>query len=153
MGRTRKSARVSSGKIGKKEKLDRKIQEEKLKIDRLDLKAPDFLDDVGKTEFERVVRETAKVDILDNLDLSILAIYCNSYSQYIQISKQIMETGPDERFIKEKRVSPLINAQDKIINQIMRCSTKLGLATTDRLKLIVPSDDDKKENKFIKYMI
>lgn len=31
----------------------------------------------------------------------------------------------------------------------MQCSTKLGLATTDRLKLVVPIREEPAENKFI----
>lgn len=46
-------------------------------------------------------------------------------------------------------VHPLLIVQEKYVKQIMQCSTKLGLATTDRLKLIVPTKEDPKENKFI----
>lgn len=153
-GRPRKSVSTSAGKIGKKEKINRKIQEEKLKIDRDGLIAPDFLSDVGKSEFKRVVYETSKVDILDNLDLSILAIYCNAYSQYIEVNEQIRNTMPALRYNDKGRSSPLITIQDKLVKQIMSCSSKLGLATSDRLKLIVPSDlNDSKENKFLKYVV
>lgn len=49
-------------------------------------------------------------------------------------------------------VHPLLVVQEKYIKQIMQCSTKLGLATTDRLKLIVPTKEETKENKFIALM-
>ena len=42
-----------------------------------------------------------------------------------------------------------MNVQEKYVKQIMRCSTKLGLATTDRLKLVVPIREEPAENKFI----
>ena len=46
-------------------------------------------------------------------------------------------------------INPLINVQEKYVKQIMQCSTKLGLATTDRLKLVVPIREEPAENKFI----
>ena len=116
--------------------------------------APDFLDELGKEEFYRVVEETAKIDVLDNLDLSILAIYCNAYSQYIEVNQQIRNTMPALRYNDKGRSSPLLTIQDKLVKQIMSCSSKLGLATSDRLKLIVPADlAENKENKFLKYVV
>lgn len=153
-GRPRKSVDASVAKRGKKEKINRKIQEEKLKIDRDKLIAPAFLDDVAKEEFYRVVEETAKIDVLDNLDLSILAMYCNAYSQYIEVNEQIRNTMPALRYNDKGRSSPLINIQDKLAKQILSYSSKLGLATTDRLKLMVPNElAENKENKFLKYVV
>lgn len=153
-GRPRKSVDASVAKRGKKEKINRKIQEEKLKIDRDQLIAPAFLDDVAKEEFYRVVDETAKIDVLDNLDLSILAMYCNAYSQYIEVNEQIRNTMPALRYNDKGRSSPLINVQDKLAKQILSYSSKLGLATTDRLKLMVPNElAENKENKFLKYVV
>lgn len=153
-GRPRKSVDASVAKRGKKEKINRKIQEEKLKIDRDQLIAPAFLDDVAKEEFYRVVDETAKIDVLDNLDLSILAMYCNAYSQYIEVNEQIRNTMPALRYNDKGRSSPLITIQDKLAKQILSYSSKLGLATTDRLKLMVPNElAENKENKFLKYVV
>lgn len=153
-GRPRKVVDISTGKIGKEKIKNRKEQEEKLKVGRGDLIAPDWLDGVAIEEFRRVCNEAEKVDLLDNLDLSVLAIYCNAYSGYIKTVEGIREQGPTmTRYTKEDSyevANPLINIQEKYVKQIMQCSTKLGLATTDRLKLIVPTKEDpKKENKFI----
>ena len=50
-----------------------------------------------------------------------------------------------------KAVSPYVTAQNKYAEQILKCSSKLGLATTDRLKLVVPQADEGPENKYLKY--
>ncbi len=117
------------------------------------MKAPEWLRDEAKEEFERVVGEAGKVDILDNLDLGILAIYCNAYSCYVDVSKLIQENGylgmRTPKYDDYETVHPLLIVQEKYVKQIMQCSTKLGLATTDRLKLIVPIKEAPKENKFI----
>lgn len=153
MARPRKSVSVSTGKIGKEKIAEREAQEAKIKLDRLGLNAPGYLTDIGRIEFTRVVEESAKIDILDNLDLSVLAIYANAYSQYVEITKQMQALDADSRYITEDgKVSPLLNAQDKITKQIMSCSSKLGLATTDRLKLIVPEKEETTTNKYLKYL-
>jgi len=37
--------------------------------------------------------------------------------------------------------SPYVNVSDKASAKILQCSSKLGLACTDRLKLIVPTKE------------
>ena len=134
MARPRKATATSTGKIGKEKIKERQEQESKIKLDNENLKA-------------------SKIDTLDNLDLSILAIYCNAYSQYLEITAEIQKAEESYRYITEdNKISPLINAQDKIIKQIMTCSSKLGLATTDRLKLIVPNKEESKTNKYLRYI-
>lgn len=152
-GRKRKVVDISTGKIGKQAIKNRQEQEKKLKLGREHLEAPEWLSCEGKEEFERVVTEAGKINLLDNLDLGFLAIYCNAYSCYQDVTEKISCNG----YLGKRRtandvydtVHPLLVVQEKYIKQIMQCSTKLGLATTDRLKLIVPTKEETKENKFI----
>ena len=152
-GRSRKIIDISSGKIGKEKIKARKEAEKKLKAERDDLVAPDWLSENAKAEFDRVVSECDKINILDNLDLGILAIYCNSYDSYVNVSKKLQKEGPvcykETANGEIEIINPLINVQEKYVKQIMQCSTKLGLATTDRLKLVVPIREEPAENKFI----
>lgn len=156
-GRSRKIIDISTGKIGKEKIRNRQEQEKKLKIDRKSLIAPEWLSPNAKLEFERVVDEASKINILDNLDLSVLAIYCNAYDGYIQTVKILNKEGLiqyKETFNGDALAiaHPAINTQEKYVKQIMQCSTKLGLATTDRLKLVVPTKEEPKENKFITFL-
>ena len=154
MARPRKVIGISTGKISKKDRMNRELQESKLKVgrDQLETGAPKWLNDEAAYEYNRVVREAAKVDLLDNLDLSILAIYADNYSRYIVASKSLNEKG----LTTEGKVGEIPSAYCRIANdsatQIMKCSTKLGLATTDRLKLIVPTKEEQTVNKYLKYL-
>lgn len=154
MGRPRKVVDIASGKIGKKQKLNRRIQEEKLKIDREDLErgAPGWLSEVAAAEYERVVREAAKVNLLDNLDMVILAIYADNYANYVAASQEVQEQGLTTEGKKGMIPSPYLRIANDCAKQIMQCSTKLGLAATDRLKLIVPTKEEKSVNKFLQFM-
>ena len=82
-----------------------------------------------------------------------MAIYCNAYDGYIETTKKLEIEG----LVKKKMtktgeiefINPLVNVQEKYVKYIMQSSAKLGLATTDRLKLVVPVKEEKPENKFI----
>ena len=153
-GRTRKIMEISTGKIGKQERLNRKIQEEKLRLDRADLEsgAPEWLQPAAASEFNRVVFEAKKINLYDNLDLSILAIYADCYARYIEATQKIREYGLTAHSRGAFTVSPYVEVADKAATQILKCSTKLGLAVTDRLKLIVPTKEEKTVNKFLEFI-
>lgn len=76
-GRQKKSASVATGKIGKEAIQAKLKQEEKLKLSRNGLTPPSWLDAFAAEEFSRVVDEAGNINLLDNLDLSILAVYSN----------------------------------------------------------------------------
>ncbi|MDQ0204078.1 phage terminase small subunit P27 family [Pectinatus haikarae] len=155
-GRPRKVVDISTGKIGKNKRSARRQQEKKIKLPRDALSPPAWLDEDAAAEFTRVVAEAGQIDLLDNLDLAILAIYANAWSRYMKLVQHIHDYG-DTGYRKNgygeyETVSPYLSAQERYVKQIMQCSTKLGLATTDRLKLIVPVKEDKTVNKFIKFL-
>ena len=153
MGRPRKVIDSSTGKIGKENIKTRQETEKKLKAERNDLIAPDWLSESAKIEFNRVVSECDKINILDNLDLGVLAIYCNAYDGYIEATKKLEVEGVVKKKMTKtgevEFINPLVNVQEKYVKYIMQSSAKLGLATTDRLKLVVPVKEEKPENKFI----
>ena len=153
-GRPRKIVDISTGKISKQEKLNRRIQEDAIKIDRVQLEsnAPFWLDETATQEFNRVVAEAKKINLWDNLDLVVLAIYADNYSRYIQALKAIRDYGLTAQSRGAFTVSPYVDVADKAATQILKCSTKLGLAVTDRLKLIVPTREEKTVNKFLGFV-
>lgn len=154
-GRPRKVVDISTGKIGKDKRKSRKEQEGKLKVGREDLEhgAPAWLSDEAAFEFNRVVREAGKINLLDNLDLAILAIYADCYGRYCEAVAKMQEYGMTIATKHGEKPSPYVSISDKAATQIMKCSTKLGLAVTDRLRLIVPTKEEEKGiNKFLKHL-
>lgn len=154
-GRPRKIVDISTGKIGKKKRINRKIQEEKLRLERdqLESGAPAWLSPFAAVEYMRVVQEAGKVNLLDNLDLAVLAIYADNYDRYIGASRALQRQGLVIMGKHEEKPSPYIKIANDAAVQIQRCSTKLGLAATDRLKLIVPTQaEEKPVNKFLRFL-
>lgn len=154
MGRARKVIDMQIGNISKQKKMNRKMQEEKIKIDRDALMngAPSWLSERAAAEYNRVVREAAAIDMLDNLDMSVLAIYADNYDRYLDAAEYLQKHGQTYEGRSGPVMSPYVKIAESASNQIMKCSTKLGLATTDRLKLIVPEKESKEVNKFLKYV-
>lgn len=155
MARPRKTTTTTKKHLTKAEITNISNQEKKLKLSRDDLVVPGWLQDdlVAHNEFVRVVNEAGVIDLLDNLDLSILAIYCKAYSSYVECTRMISEHGyvgvGKDGF---EKISPYVTAQIKYTETIFKCSSKLGLATTDRLKLIVPNKSENEVNKYLKYV-
>ena len=115
------------------QRLEREIVENGLKAARDDLTPPAWLDDAARQEFARVVDEAGKVGLLDNLDLSILALYADSYSQYQEAAQHLKIEG----MAPGGKVNPFQRVATDAAKTILACSSKLGLAATDRLKLAV----------------
>ena len=95
---------------------------------------------------------TGKIGLLDNLDMVVLAIYADNYARYVTASIEMRRSGLTVKGKFAETPSPYITIADKAATQIQKCSAKLGLATTDRLKLIVPEKEEKSVNKFLKYL-
>lgn len=154
-GRPRKIVDISTGKIGKEKRLNRKVQEEKLKLERdqLEAEAPAWLSADAQEEYMRVVQEAGKIRLLDNLDLAVLAIYADNYDRYMSASLALQRYGLTVMGKHERKPSPHIKIANDAATQILRCSTKLGLAATDRLKLIVPTQPEERPvNKFLRFL-
>ena len=154
-GRPRKVVAISTGKIGKEKRLNREIQEKAIKLERdqLEISAPAWLSTEAADEYCRVVSEAGKINLLDNLDLGVLAIYADNYARYIEASDHLQNDGLTVMGANNLIPSPYVAIADKCANTIFKCSAKLGLATTDRLRLIVPTRaEEREENKYLKYL-
>ena len=155
MAMPHKSVNLSTGKIGKQKRLNRKQQEEKLKLERDEIEAapPSWLVPEAAAEYRRVVRQAGEIGILDNMDLTCLAVYAAAYVQFTEAHRNMMQDGFVTTNSKGAEVpSPWVGVADKAAAQIMKCSSKLGLYTTDRLRLIVPEKDAVKTSPVDKWL-
>ena len=109
--------------------------------------APSFLSKEAREEFDRVVRAYEQLGTLDTLDLATLAIYADAWANYEKLAEIIDKYGPVtvKRKVTGKteiEPNPALAVQSDYVKRIMQCSLKLGMATTDRLKLAVPKEED-----------
>lgn len=153
MGRNRKTVATTKKHLTKDEKKKREEIEKKVKLNNEQLLPTDILLDnpIALEEFNRVVEQAKQINLWDNLDLTTLIIYCHSYAHYCDLEQQIKVRGYTVEGKESEKISPLVTAQQKYADRIAQCSSKLGIATIDRLKVVVP-EPDSKENKFAKYI-
>lgn len=141
MGRPRKKA--TQRHITRAEK-DARLEDQKVAGA---VQAPDFLNEEAKEEFNRVVEAFTELGTVDTLDTATLAIYADAWANYERLTEIIDKYGP---VIVKRRVTgkteieanPALAVQSDYVKRIMQCSLKLGMATTDRLRLAVPKGDD-----------
>ena len=157
MARPPKLTSVSSRHLSKKDREKREKKEKEMQVDRSKMKAPTWLSEKAKEEFNRIVEESDRLEILDNLDIGFIAMYSESYTRAIELCTAMQsidvltEDKNGEKIINKTRYD-LQKSLDKERNIIMQCSTKLGLSTIDRIKLVINKKDEKEENPFIKYL-
>jgi len=142
-----------------KEKIEaRKIEENKLKLSKDKLKPPKWLGDLAKKEFRYIVSQTDSIDLLNNLDVHVLAVYCDTYEKYVECSRIIQEDGliTDKGYTKEtervlKRGSktvenertvdysmgqhPLLIRQKDLFNILRSLQSEIGLTPVARAKI------------------
>ncbi|MEC2332499.1 phage terminase small subunit P27 family [Bacillus subtilis] len=121
--------------------------EKKMKMRSDNIKPPTWLDKVGKKEFKRVAALLTEVEIITEADISMLAAYCNAYSQYVSISKIIEEDGimvhtegkdEDGKLIKlVGEEHPLLKRQKNYFDQMKSAANDFGLTPSARAKLAI----------------
>ncbi|QHL55817.1 hypothetical protein C7M23_02943 [Bacillus subtilis] len=113
------------------------------------------MDKVGKKEFKRVAALLTEVEIITEADISMLAAYCNAYSQYVSISKIIEEDGimvhteaKDEDGNPIKLVGeehPLLKWQKNYFDQMNSAANDFGLTPSARAKLAITRTQEERE--------
>lgn len=155
------SLKVLSGKrqgVSKQKLEARKQVESELKLPKDKLKPPKWLGDLAKKEFRFIVAQADSIDLLNNLDLHVLAIYCDTYEKYVDCSQIIQRDGlmTDQGYNKEterelrrhgKLVEaertkdyglgqhPLLIRQKDLFNTLKSLQSELGLTPVARAKI------------------
>ena len=141
MGRPKMLLAMQKGDLTRKKKTERELEETLIKVnsDQLE-KPPNWLrDKVAKKEWKRLVEQFRTISIISNLDLNNLGVYCNAYSFYLQVTKELNGVKFTIEFINKngktnKVEHPLIKLQIKYSNEIRKYSSLLGLNIDSRLK-------------------
>lgn len=126
-----------------------KATEEALKeLTPLQKTPPNFLDKVAKAEYKRIYPLLEELPIA-SLDLALIVMYCQTYSNYVEASKQLVR----EKVVETERgskLSPYYTIQRDSITAMNQIAPKLGLSLDSRMKVMTPKkevkDSDPMEN-------
>jgi P27 family predicted phage terminase small subunit len=93
---------------------------------RVQLRAPKGMSEEARKIWDRLKRNLRGLDMLDNLDADLLAVYCIEKARYEWLVKQLALLPSDEDLVKEKQ------AQVRLIKSL---SAELGLSPNARARL------------------
>lgn len=113
--------------------------------------------DVAAAEWNRIIKELEKIDIVGNLDLVNMGAYCNAYASY----RTATETLKGQPQIIEKHTktgvqlaeNPLINVQRKYAEEMRKFAGLCGLTIDSRLKAGASKVDAEEQYIFDKFGI
>ena len=100
---------------------------------------PNWLDDMARNEWSRCIAELESVNILQRVDMAVLATYCQAYSDVARLTIKVRIDG--ETLISNSG-NPYMNPDFNILSaayaRMERSSAKLGFSPSDRARLNLP---------------
>lgn len=145
MARPRKTLDQQKTRRTKEVQEELKATEEALKeLTPLQKTPPNFLDKVAKAEYKRIYPLLEELPIA-SLDLALVVMYCQTYSNYIEASKQLAR----EKVVETERgskLSPYYTIQRDSITAMNQIAPKLGLSLDSRMKVVTPKKEDKEKD-------
>lgn len=154
MGRARKPVDMQTKHLTAEEKLNAQRTEESVIVGREQLEKPPtwLIDGTAKKEFNRIVTEFEKINIVGNLDLNNIAGYCNAYSMYRKTTKELKGAEllveaqmPNGTYTLKE--NPLIKIQKNYAEEMRKFASLCGLTIDSRLK--AGTSKVSKENEYI----
>lgn len=107
---------------------------------------PDHLDDLAKAEWGRAGKILDKIGLMTDLDMMILAAYCDAYSRWIKATR----IAQKEMFQETKKgitLHPAVKIAQTAFDQMIKAGVLIGMSPASRATMKV----DKKEEPKSKF--
>lgn len=142
MPRPRKPAGMQKGNLTVEIQENKKIEESLVKTGKEMLEKPPswLIDAKAKNEFKRIAAEFKKmeIDVIGNLDVNNLGCYCNAFSSYIKVTKELKnQPKVIEKSTQNGKVlvkNPLCDVQKMYSEEMRKFAAMCGLTIDSRLK-------------------
>ena len=131
--------------LTKNEVKTRKEQEVKAKSDNIN--PPEYLSDSLAKKFNDLACKLKELEIMSNLDCDALARFIAVEYQYQKVAKKAMKMSPEN-----PKYYDLLIKQEKLFKMARGAASDLGLTISSRCKLVVPKQEEAKENKYKKHV-
>lgn len=133
--------RLTKKEIEKRQELEKSIV---FKDD--NIKPPSWLNKEARKQFKRVVDEFKSNDLLKNVDVHSIALFCDAYADYIECSRLIQEEGLMVEYTNKaaetnKVPHPLLTKKKQLFEQMQKFMSEFGLSPIARARLTIPRDD------------
>lgn len=141
MSRNRKPLAEQKGHLTREQQDNIAATEDASAIDDDQLKsAPRWLtDEPARVEWHRVIKELKKAGLICNLDRNNLGMYCNCFSDYLRVCRQLQDLLPEGKRAlltaeDMEQFALLIRLRKTLIDDMMKISRTCGLTLDSRLK-------------------
>ena len=130
----------NKNRLSKAEIETRRKAEKKLKTGTDNIKPPTWLNAAAKKEFKKLAQELGSIDLITNVDVNQLAVYCRAYVRYIELAKGNEDPETGEIETDEKTL-------DVLYKQLKGMATEFGFTPSSRAKIAMPKEDEKEKTE------
>ena len=142
MARPKKPLDNMTGHWTKEQIEQKKYEENLIKIDDKNIKAPNWLKDrVAKQEFKRLVALLEKIDIICELDITTLGLYCQTYAKLVEIVKELEQ----EELVIDGKPNPKVKMQLQLSEELRKLGNELGISLSSRLKFATSKAEQERD--------
>ena len=106
--------------------------------------APGWLSEIGKEEWNKVSSQLYNIGMLHNVDLQLVAAYCNEMSLYIETETMLRNKGRIQAFrnpdgtLKHAQAVPYQKIAKDALNSALKLATQFGLTPVARAAIAAP---------------
>lgn len=142
----------NKNRLTKDEIEKRREAEKRLKPKANKVKPPTWLSKEAKKEFNRIAKEMQDLDLLTNIDIDALALYCDAYVNYIECTRIIAKEGLMVEYTNKaaetnKVPHPLLTKKKQLAEQMKALAMEFGLTPASRAKLAIPREEEKPKSE------
>tara|TARA_R100001530_G_scaffold105139_1_gene73321 strand:- start:1506 stop:1979 length:474 start_codon:yes stop_codon:yes gene_type:complete len=107
--------------------------------------APGWLSEIGKEEWYKVTNQLFNLQMLYQIDLQLVAAYCNEISLYIETEIKLRDKGRIQVFknsdgsIKHAQAVPFQKIAKDALDRAMKLATQFGFTPVARASISAPN--------------
>ena len=118
--------------------------------DRLETPPGYLINDIAVEEWNSITKELKGINIIGNLDLGNLVVYCNAFADYVEATEKILtEDKVLERYTKTGTIlvrNPWVDLQKNYADEMRKAGSKCGIDVNARLKAAAVKVDQEQES-------
>ena len=107
-------------------------------------KAPSWLSEIGKQEWDKVTNQLFNLEMLHNVDLILIESYCNEISLYKECEIKLRKESRIDEFkssqgdVLRRQASPLLKIKNDALNNSLKIAALFGLTPVARASIAAP---------------
>lgn len=126
----------------------RQAAENRIKPQANRIRPPTWLPSEGKREFKRIIKEMKDLDVLTNVDVDALAVYCDAYVTYIECTRIVEAEGLQIKHVNKAGAEnmvphPMLSKKRQLADQMKALATEMGLTPSSRSRIAMPKEQPK----------